>query len=187
VKKGRVTKEFVANWSPRYDETEDDEPEYRELVQLVNADARMGAVSEQTFIRIIAWKATRLLGNGWIGRRLKTEGYSHSYGETIAKVLRQKADSGMILLEGEKGIKTPVASTIMHFLHPTKFPIMDFRTVAVLQSMGYINWEGCSSRNYTEFKDVLLRISRDIGCSLREIDRAMFAHDKQNRQSHSKT
>lgn len=177
LKRFPIDSTFVEKWSPKY--CEGDDAEYNEIVQQVRLEIRTSRrISEETFVRIIKWKARRLLGKGWIGKKLQSKGYEKAYGKVIADGIRLRDEERIGFLSMAPGIKAPVASTILHFMYPNEFPIMDFRTVRVLNKKGYIKWKERNVENYPEFRRALQTISDRTRHSLREIDMALFAYDK---------
>ena len=80
-----------------------------------------------------------------------------------------------------KGIGVPVAFTILHFMYSGNYPIMDMRTVEVLQAYGYITRKSRDLKRFPEFQDAVLSIQNSHPrWSLRQIDRAIFAFHKNN-------
>jgi hypothetical protein len=56
--------EFLGRWHPRYDEVEDDQKEYDDILpRVANELSAFGSLSERTFIDIIEWKAARVKGS----------------------------------------------------------------------------------------------------------------------------
>lgn len=76
------------------------------------------------------------------------------------------------------GVGTPVASTILHFIFPREYPIIDVRTVGVLHYGGYIKSKGTDAKHYDEFRKEMLEIARRCHTHLREVDEALFAYHK---------
>ena len=78
------------------------------------------------------------------------------------------------------GVGVPVASTFLHFLHPDEFPIFDVHVRSSLKKAG--KWErsvGDASDNaWLEYVDIMRGLSRRLGLSLRELDKALWAYDK---------
>ena len=114
---------------------------------------------------------------GQIGKVLSKTGYA-SYDQAIRRALAANDDDKISALI-TSGIGTPVASTILHFMYPDRFPIMDVRTVEVLHKAGYIGWKSRELKNYLEFTRVLRTIGGETQSSLREVDRALFTYHKQ--------
>ncbi len=73
------------------------------------------------------------------------------------------------------GVSYPVASIILHFAFPDKYPIMDVRAISSL------GWEKPNSYNFDFWKkycEMIQNISRETGESLRTIDKALWKYDK---------
>ena len=177
--KHKIDSEFIRKWSPCYDPLEHDESEYKSIVETtrsqLNADRQ---ISQELFVRMVRWKSARLLGRGHIEKVLSTEGYGW-YDGAIKRALCAKEDEKIccLIMKG-KGIRTAVASTILHFMYPDSFPIMDFRTVEVLLGLGCINSKSKEPENYPKFAAVLRSIAEKTPHSLRDVDRALFAYHK---------
>ncbi len=172
---------FVRKWAPIYDQPDvgDDEPRYLQIIRACADEmSRNGVLEEKTFREIIDWKAARLLGKkGWIGRHLEGGLYKRLYAPRIREAVRASNEESIFKLRAP-GIDAPVASTVLHMILPNKFPIMDVRTVDVLNQIGYIWWKTRSRENYQDFTKTMWNLRRKTGQSLREIDRALFAYHK---------
>ena len=74
------------------------------------------------------------------------------------------------------GILDPVASTILHFMYPDKFPIKDVRTVGTLRDKDLLG-EKVSYKDYrTEIFKIYDNCKGEF--SLRQIDRALFTYNE---------
>ena len=171
----KINDQFIQIWHPRYDETEDDEPEYKRLLNKVSVEMMTdGTLTEQTFTEILNWKSARVKGRiDWINFEM--------YRNAIRKCLETSGMERMKLLVALPGIGAPVASTFLQFLSPTSFPIIDRRTADVLRHFGYIRCKSTGIAQYPEFMKAILKIRGSCpNWSLREIDRAVFTYHKQN-------
>ncbi len=171
----RVDDQFIQAWHPRYDETEDDESEYKRLLNRVSLEMSAdGSVTKQTFTEILNWKSARVKGRiDWINFEI--------YTNAIRKCHAASGMERMKLLVELPGIGAPVASTFLQFLYPSFFPIIDRRTVDVLRHFGYIQHKSTGINQYPSFMEAILAIRGSYPkWSLREIDRAVFAYHKQN-------
>ncbi len=166
---------FVQHWHPRYDLTERDEPEYRKLIERTHDDlAAFGTLSIQTFTAILEWKSARVKG------RIDWTAFS-AYAEALRAARGAADDAKMQLLVALPGIGAPVASTLLHFLHPATFPIIDRRTVDVLHHAEHLQHSGTDTQQYPRFRQAVLALRDDLApLDLREIDRALFAYHKQH-------
>jgi hypothetical protein len=88
-------------------------------------------------------------------------------------------DQKLTILLRLYGIGSPVGSTILHFMYPNSFPIIDIRTAKTLHYAGRIESSLTDFAHYTPFRAEMLKIAgENPGFSLREIDRALFAYHK---------
>lgn len=175
---------FIRTWDPRYDETERDEDEYKEYVDRVDKEMRSSeTISKQTLERIYRWKSERSVG------RIDWERYDDLYVPAFRAATSAPPQLKLAHVFGLNGIRAPTGSTIIHFIYPESMPIIDQRTVAVLfaaRRVGVLFAGGISAtkqkalEQYEEFRAAINRIRCDCpGWSLRQIDRALFAFDKQ--------
>ena len=169
----KIDYDFISTWNPKYDDIANDEIEYGNLVTLVKADIEQKrTLSKATFIRILNWKAARVKGI------VKLDDFD-LYEKGIADTHSAEEEKKLNILQGLDGIGTPVGSTILHFMYPNIFPIMDIRTAETLHYAGRIESKSTSFTHYTPFKAEILKIRKENpGFSLREIDRALFAYHK---------
>ena len=161
--------------APRYDDTESDETEYTRLVKDVASDvAEFKTLRRDTFTRILHWKSPRVKGKiDWVKYQ--------DYLDTIEKCISAPESDKLELLANLPGIGVPVASTIVHFLFPDRFPIIDVRTVEVLHKFGLLLHTARDLNRYPAYMGAILEIqSRNNKWNLRQIDRALFAYHKKN-------
>jgi len=173
MKKTPIDQEFVLLWSPRYDGVGagNDNLEYDNLLKEVSRDIVHGHISEQTFKRVLNWKSPRLKG---IVRLDQFE----CYNEGIKQALIAPGPEKLRILDDLYGIGVPVASTILHFIYPDTFPIMDIRVTEALCDFGHLTVKSRSQTNYKKFHEIILKIVKETNCSIRELDRALFAYHK---------
>lgn len=164
---------FIEEWHRRYNKPEigGDYVEYENLIEKVSREVSQGAISKSTFIRILDWKAPRVKGI------VKLDNFD-DYAKGIKQALQAPEDRKLPILDDLYGIGVPVASTILHFIYPSIFPIMDVRVAEVLYYSGYLNAKSRTQNNYVNFRRVILNIAQQSKCTLREIDKALFAHHK---------
>lgn len=164
---------FISEWHPKYDQIASDEGEYRDLVATVRKELTEEAtLSKETFIRILDWKAPRVMG---IVKLNEFPGYQ----EAVGKAFAAHENDRLRILVKERGIGAPVGSTILHFMYPDSFPIIDRRTAETLHHAGLINSKSTDLSHYPSFRAKTLRIAKENPqFTLREIDRAVFAYHK---------
>ena len=122
-----IDEEFVDKWS----NIDVDECEYNNIIKLVKNDIEAeNTITEATFERIINWKSARSKGNI---RKQKCEEISKTITESLS------TENKLEKLIKIHGIHISIASTILHFIYPDEYPIVDFRTIEALQLLGYID------------------------------------------------
>ena len=173
AEKLKIDDAFIEKWHPRYDEFAHDEQEYQAIIRKISSEFKeSGNISGDTFIRILNWKAPRVKG---IVRLDEFEVYA----KTIGQALQAPEDRKLEILVGLYGIGVPVGSTILHFIYPDRFPIMDIRTAETLHYAERIESKQRDLKRYPPFCSVILDIrQKHHRWSLRQIDRALFAYHK---------
>jgi hypothetical protein len=171
---------FIREWHPRYDLTENDEPEYLRLVSVVASEmASTGTILRTTFEDIWRWKkAYRKIGE------VRMDVYDTLYANAFRRAAHEPAERklAVLLAPGVKlpGVGGPTGSTLIHLIHPESMPIIDVRTAEVLFEAGLLSAKGRELAHYEPFRRAIDGIRRRCpSWSLRQIDRALFAYHKQ--------
>ncbi len=163
---------FIKNWIPN--KKNQDEIEYENILRIIQEQDLY--IDWDIFKRIYNWKASR--SKKYLDEKNK---------ELYISAFKEISD----LNDGEKinffkdnkrrkklpGILEPIASTILHFKYPDKFPIRDVRTVGTLRDKGLLRKKKIS---YNDYRVEILRIYEICKgeFSLREIDRALFTYNE---------
>lgn len=175
ITKVLINNAFIKKWEAKYDKIEKDEEEYQAILKMVKKNIEeKDTLNKTTFIRILNWKAPRVKGI------IDLDNYKE-YASSIKKCVSDiRSDEEKLVILGQlRGIGVPVASTILHFIFPKTFPIMDIRTAEVLYEDGYIKSDKRDQKRFSDFRDVIKKIQRKFPrWSLRKIDRALFAYHK---------
>src|SRR4030042_2294042 len=169
----KIDCDFISTWHPKYDQIANDETEYRTLVALVKKEiGQKSTVSKETFIRILNWKSPRVKGIIRLNEfYIYEKGVGASYGA--------EENEKLIILLRLYGIGAPVGSTILHFMYPNSFPIIDIRTAETLHYAGRIKSSLTYFSHYDSFRSEMLKIAKENpSFTLREIDRALSAYHK---------
>lgn len=175
---------FIEKWHPLYDcpKVGNDEKEYKDLIDdVAEVMSQTGTISEVIFKKIYNWKAARALHYVDL---TKFDNYKKVIKQATAHAL-ENPEKTLNELDNLNGIGIPVASTILHFIYPKVFPVVDFRTIEVLQAAGYldksISYYRDSSRGYSDFRRVILDIAQKYSKGdIRKVDKALFAYHKLN-------
>jgi len=164
---------FIRNWIPD-DKDNPDEVEYKAILKKIQEQDL--CIDKNTFVRLYDWKARRSKNY------LDLDNFK-LYESGFKKIpdLRDEEKIKFYLKTKERkklpGILEPVASTILHFMYPDKFPIIDVRTVETLRDKGILG-EKVSYKEYrTEIFKIYDNCKREF--SLRQIDRALFTYNEE--------
>ncbi len=164
---------FIEKWSQKFDGGARGEIKYEQLVTKVKDEiCSKGYLTKPVFIDIINWKSPRV-------RPIFEKGDYRVYKKGIIRCLSENDDDKLPVLMKLDGIGAPIGSTILHFIYPDRFPIMDVRTCEALYYLGYISSKARDGKRYPAFRNAILDIRmRSNGRSLRQIDKALFAYHK---------
>jgi hypothetical protein len=75
-----------------------------------------------------------------------------------------------------KGVSWPVASAILHFAFPNKYPILDFRA---LWSLGWEKPSAYSFKFWQKYCHEISQIAQQVNLSIRTVDKALWAYSKE--------
>ena len=162
--------EYAAKYNQRYNGTEDSfaESEIKEWLK------NNHYLDKQKFVRIGLWKSKR--------PKKKYESNNETLIKEITKfsfnTLNEEARIKSIMILN--GVSYPVASTILHFAFPNKYPIMDFRA---LWSLG---WDQPKSYNFDfwqKYCEKIRQISKDVSEDIRTVDKALWQYSKENQKN----
>lgn len=175
-----IDRHFIEYWHPRYDCIEHDEGEYQEILKIVKLEIEIqGTLTQASFRRILKWKTRNRT------RRYVDWDEYEKYENAFHDILCLEDDDKVEKLLTLSGVGIPVASTILHFIYPDYFPIVDNRTVGVLQNSNYplqrdaVSHYTSKIEGYREFREAIGKIlTQNNSYSYREIDRALFAYHK---------
>jgi hypothetical protein len=169
----KIDDSFIEKWSPKFDGGVRGEDSYHHLIsQVHNEIGKKGCLTKPTFISIINWKSPRV-------RPIFERNDYRIYKNGIKRCLSETDDNKLSVLVELPGIGAPIGSTILHFIYPDSFPIMDVRTCEALHSLGYISSKSRDEKRYPAFRKAILDIQKRCGqYSLRQIDKALFAYHK---------
>jgi len=78
------------------------------------------------------------------------------------------------------GVRYPVASTILHFAFPDKYPIMDFR---VIESLGWKKPSYYSFKFWEKYCNKIRELSKQYNLSIGTIDKALWTYSKENKRN----
>lgn len=165
-----ITKEKIREYAQKYDNNREnnDEMVENEMKEWLESKRYL---DKEKFVKIGLWKSTR-----------PKKKYESNDDLTVREITRfsfstnseeAKIKSLMVL----NGVGYPVASAILHFAFPNKYPILDFRAI---WSLG---WE--QPKNYTfdfwqKYCGRIRDISKETGESRRTVDKALWKYSEKH-------
>jgi hypothetical protein len=153
--------------SARFGSTDSDEALERELVPAARAQ---GYLTKPQFLRLAEWKSPRARPHY---ERNEADAVERATGEALASSDERRRVEA---LTGLSGVGYPVASVILHWVHPDGYPVLDFRAARAvgierIPSGSFAFWLG-----YTHF---CRGVAQRNGVSMRELDRALWQFDRE--------
>jgi hypothetical protein len=178
----RITKKFVDYWSARFDEafpTRYARDEQR-LKTWFAKQKGPRFVDRRHFVDLAVWKTPR--------PRRYYEQNSSAFVRKVTEAAFRVGDGRLRLhtLMALHGVGVPVASTILHFVFPDRYPIMDVRVVAALRKAEL--WQRDDARSFTtagwlEYIQLMRGLAKKLAVELRDLDKALWAFDKFGRKA----
>lgn len=170
-----INKNFIMTQALEYmQDPRNDEDEYQEIICCIQYEQRFDV---NIFEKILIWKGKP--NNRW-KNHIKLSEFNTAYKPTIDKIINTKILEADYIKELKKikGFGFPYASTVLHFIYPSKFPIIDARVVEVLYYYDYIETMSTGNlKEYNVFCKALDKIKNSTGCSFHCIDRALWHFD----------
>lgn len=164
----RFSLDEIPHWADRYGDPAQDLDAERAGTA---ARARGWLTSEE--LRALAdWKSPRIIH--WINTNTEADIEDITRLALSTENERLRIDSLTLL----RGVGYPMASVILHFCHTDLYPILDFRA---LWSLG--TEEPSSGYSFTfwqQYTNTCRDLANEAGCSMRILDRALWAHSKAN-------
>lgn len=164
----KFSKKKILKLAARYSYKVKDKPLEKEIKDWLKSHKYL---DRKRFIKLCSWKSSRQRKN-----------YEKNDDLTIREVTRYsfsaKSERARIkLLMTLDGVSYPVASTILHFAFPNKYPIMDFR---VLWSL---DWKRPKTYNFDFWKkycEKIKKLAKRLKLPIRTIDKALWTYSKEN-------
>jgi hypothetical protein len=163
----RFPQEHIVHWAVQYSYPGD----ARLTEHLAPRIRARGYLTRQEFLELCEWKTPR-------SRPLVARNSAARIREATSLALGTRDDRAKIgILRLLDGVGWPTASVLLHFCDTQPYPILDYRA---LWSLGY-----STPPTYTvDFWLAYTRFMRDLavasGCSMRELDRALWQYSKTN-------
>ena len=130
-----------------------------------------GYFTKDEFVQLCEWKSPRTRSHAQSNSALYVEEVTRIALSTPVERLRVEI---LTLLDG---VSWPTASVILHFTHSDPYPILDYRALWTLgvekpPTYGFDLWWA-----YTQY---CRELAREVGVSMRGLDRALWQYSKEN-------
>ena len=180
MKKQKLDRAFVLEYSERYNKNEESKLE-RNLFSCVGpAVQRRGEYRKDEFLQVCAWKTSR------------TKSLVNSNSENLIEELTRIAFScseelRTSILKILRGVSTPTASALLTVWRPDLYTIVDYRVLSSLKQLSHSDLVKVSheslSHSYVVYLTLMRKISIDLSCNLRSLDKALWMFDKTHKIS----
>jgi len=172
-----IDKKFVQQWSSNYDKKYQgghDQSEERAIRYWLSKQKEPKYLNKEYFVRLGRWKTKRQTSNYKANDESKIIEVTRSIHQVSDELIK------LNILATLRGVSVAVASTILHYLQPNDFPIFDYHARTTLEKAGL--WtrktKDASAQAWLEYVKIMRQLSNQLGVSLRNLDKALFAYDK---------
>jgi hypothetical protein len=155
----------IAELAGRYDYATDEGP------TLAGQRARQrGHYVKREFMVVCRWKSARSAG--------KAELNSPEQIRRATRIALNAGDEAMRMqaLISLVGVGIPVASTLLHFACPRRYPILDYRA---LESLGQTRRSAYTVSFWLRYLEACRRIAQEHHVTLRTLDKALWEHSRE--------
>lgn len=168
-----LTKEQLIQLARDYEYPKDDVLRHR-----MQAAAQRGYMNLEDLLTVTRWK--------WRGSRptdlaeQNTEAEVREISKVAFSAEGERLRIGALL--SLRGVSWPIASVILHYAYPDRYPIVDVR---VMKTVG--GEKGYTLDRWLQFVDLCRTAASKYGISLRDLDKALWQADKGKRSYTSPT
>jgi len=164
----RINRRNIRKYKKKYDEDYDGQKD-EEKMKLSLRKQRY--LNKEEFVKIGMWKSKR-----------PKKYYESNDDVTVQEITKlsfsTKDEKERIeSLDSLRGVGYPIASTILHFAFPRKYPIMDFR---VIRSLGLKQPSTYKFDFWKRYCKKIQAISKKYSLSIRTVDKALWKYDELN-------
>ena len=166
-----MTKQNILRYAGLYDEQYGETEDAVVEVELKKKLKHQGYLTREDLIRIGKWKSRRA-----------SRHYESDFNDdcTVKEITRfclsaRSEKARIVGLSALRGVSWPVASTILHFAMPDKYPIMDFR---VLESLGWRQPKSYTFEFWEKYCERVRGIAKEYRLDLRTVDKALWKYSE---------
>ncbi|HEX5731604.1 MAG TPA: hypothetical protein VF131_02125 [Blastocatellia bacterium] len=152
----------------------------QDLISKLSHVKQQAYFNKPEFLEMCSWKSPRprhlyQSNSSALIRRVSIEVFA-------ADCEKQKVE----LLTSLKGVGVPTASAILTLIDPQDYGVIDIRVWQLLYQCGAVatrpSGVGFSCENWLEFLERLRDWARNFNVTVRDVERALFEHHKENQE-----
>jgi len=172
-----INRKNIIAWSRKYDDRFKGTDAERMETRLKNVLQNQSYLDKPDFIELCMWKSPR-----------PKKHYENNHPDLVKKITEisfgtKNEDERIKVLMELKGVSWPVASAILHFAFPDKYPILDFR---VIWSLGWKDQTSYDIGYWKKYRRTILDIAKQVNLPIRIVDKALWEYSKQNQPARKK-
>lgn len=134
------------------------------------AAARRGHYTRDEFMTVVTWKSKRTVP---LAQRNSQDSVVQATAQAFAT---DDEIARLLFLLSLDGVGAPVASALLHFAYPDRYPILDYRALATLGVLTRRSTYGPDF--WVDYVDKCQDIARDAGVTIRDLDKALWQASK---------
>lgn len=160
-----LTKDEVLRYSAEYAYDGDDK-----LTASLREAVQRGFMTRDDLVEVATWK--------WRGGRTRQLARQNTEDEVkeITRVAFSATSERLRIgaLLALRGVNWPMASVILHFAFPDRYPILDVRAMKTVDGSTIYTFE-----KWVQYAELCRQTAQRMGVTMRVLDRALWAVDKQ--------
>ena len=166
-----INRENVIEWSQRYNYRYKGTSDEKTEIKLKRLLEKQRYLEQPEFIELCMWKSRR-----------QTKLYKTNQNELVKELTHfsfatKNEEAQIKILMILNGVSWPIASAILHFAFPYKYPILDYRA---LWSLGWERPRFYNFKLWQKYCNKITQLSQQIVLPIRVIDKALWEYSKQN-------
>lgn len=170
-KKMALTKENILKFASLYEKKYVGKSEEIIEAELRTWFSEHRYLNKKTFVKLGLWKSTR---------PKKYYESSENTNHRVKKITKEAILSNdeffkVTSLQELKGVGWPVASVILHYAHPDRYTILDFRA---LESLGIKQPSSYNFDFWQDYTKTAVGVAQKFDVSLRKLDKALWMYSK---------
>jgi len=171
--KFKFSKNSINHWAQKYEDryASDDKGNEGRLKNLL---IRQRYLTKKNLYDILNWKSPRI--RNYAKKNASSIITKITQGSFAAEDERNRIESLLGQKGGLRGVGYPVASTILHFAFPDKYPIMDFR---VIRTLGIKRPSSYKFDFWEDYCKTIRGLSKKHCLAIRVVEKSLWQFDKE--------